>query len=332
MVVKYFHRRRALATGLALSGGSLGDMLMPRLSRYLNDTYGLRGALMLYAGVVLQICVAGAVYRPVSTNTQRYSAVERHFDNDIDEKKPSESAKPHGTITESCRACFPCCNKDISQVKPFLDFTVFRNHQFVALFIGTIVGLPAYICVYLFFPLYCANIGLSNRNVSDILAIAGGLSLIGRILIGWFADFRWIKPHFLFAHCAFVCGTAVIVTVWFPSVYSSGVMMGIVGFFGGGYVALWGIGIVEVVGKEKMPESMGMMVFAMGIFDMAEPPIIGKHFIISREHHDISNSTNTIDCSTACSDWQQMEHTSFTFLVLCEGDPWWRHQMEPFSA
>jgi nitrate/nitrite transporter NarK len=49
---QYFDKRRGIATGIAISGGCLGGLLLPPIYRILLDTYGLRGTLMLTGGLL----------------------------------------------------------------------------------------------------------------------------------------------------------------------------------------------------------------------------------------------------------------------------------------
>lgn len=66
MVSRYFEKRRALATGLAVAGGSIGQFVMPPLLHYLLSTYYLPGTLLIVGGIYLHMVVSGCLYRPVS--------------------------------------------------------------------------------------------------------------------------------------------------------------------------------------------------------------------------------------------------------------------------
>ena len=66
VISKYFEKKRALATGIAVSGSSVGQLITPILIRALIDYYGIRGALIIYAGINLNVLVAAALMRPFS--------------------------------------------------------------------------------------------------------------------------------------------------------------------------------------------------------------------------------------------------------------------------
>ncbi|NXT19304.1 MOT13 protein, partial [Syrrhaptes paradoxus] len=64
-VGRYFPARRALATGLAVSGASVSGLVLGPLVPLLLDAYGWRGALLLLAAVSFNLVAAGALLRPL---------------------------------------------------------------------------------------------------------------------------------------------------------------------------------------------------------------------------------------------------------------------------
>ncbi|XP_013399563.1 uncharacterized protein LOC106165759 isoform X2 [Lingula anatina] len=61
----YFEKKRALATGIAVSGSGVGIIVFPMLSSKLVKEYHWRGGLVLVAGIVLQIVICAALFRPL---------------------------------------------------------------------------------------------------------------------------------------------------------------------------------------------------------------------------------------------------------------------------
>jgi hypothetical protein len=50
--------------GIAMAGGSIGQMLIPLIMQSLFDGFVLRGGLLIYSGVVLQALVAALLLQP----------------------------------------------------------------------------------------------------------------------------------------------------------------------------------------------------------------------------------------------------------------------------
>ncbi|XP_064615783.1 monocarboxylate transporter 13-like [Liolophura sinensis] len=62
----YFDKRRSIAIGLAVSGIGLGSFGFPPLIRFLHHQFGWRGSFLVLAALVLNICVCGALMRPIT--------------------------------------------------------------------------------------------------------------------------------------------------------------------------------------------------------------------------------------------------------------------------
>ena len=62
----YFEKRRALANGITVAGSSVGNFAVPPLMRFLLDYYGLQGALLVLAGIMLHVCMCAMLLRPIT--------------------------------------------------------------------------------------------------------------------------------------------------------------------------------------------------------------------------------------------------------------------------
>ncbi|XP_013799842.2 monocarboxylate transporter 14 [Apteryx mantelli] len=66
MVGQYFQKRRALAQGLSTTGTGFGAFLMTALLKYLCVEFGWRNAMFIQGAISLNLCVCGALMRPLS--------------------------------------------------------------------------------------------------------------------------------------------------------------------------------------------------------------------------------------------------------------------------
>lgn len=71
IVTSYFLRLRGLANGLCISGSALGSIILPPVLRYLLETFGYRGAVLIMGGVTLNVWVAAIFYHPVEQHLIR---------------------------------------------------------------------------------------------------------------------------------------------------------------------------------------------------------------------------------------------------------------------
>jgi predicted MFS family arabinose efflux permease len=100
IVTSYFLKYRGLANGICISGSAIGSIILPPVLRYLLETFGYRGAILIMGGVTLNTLVAAIFYEPVEKHMKRIpkpremQEVERVcFDDDkiIEESEPSDS-------------------------------------------------------------------------------------------------------------------------------------------------------------------------------------------------------------------------------------------------
>lgn len=66
MVGCYFHERKALAYGIAMSGSGIGTFVLAPVVQLLIELYSWRGALLVLSAFVANLCVCGALLRPVT--------------------------------------------------------------------------------------------------------------------------------------------------------------------------------------------------------------------------------------------------------------------------
>ncbi|KAM4607415.1 monocarboxylate transporter 12-B-like [Polymixia lowei] len=65
MVGRYFNERKALAYGIAMSGSGIGTFVLAPAVQLLIEQYSWRGALLILGGFVSNLCVCGALMRPL---------------------------------------------------------------------------------------------------------------------------------------------------------------------------------------------------------------------------------------------------------------------------
>ena len=69
-LAKYFKTKRDFANGIAFSGTSLGTLILPPFLMWSIDEYTIRGALLLMAGIMLQMVWVVALMRPFPDITE----------------------------------------------------------------------------------------------------------------------------------------------------------------------------------------------------------------------------------------------------------------------
>ncbi|CAI9736009.1 monocarboxylate transporter 5-like [Octopus vulgaris] len=110
----YFKRYLGTANAISACGVSLGQFVLPYLLNYLIITYGVRGALLLNAGIYLQCLVFGALLRPISyCDTTTRSKVISSIDVELNERNTTAKGEKQ---TESMKLQ----SDDDGEISPFL--------------------------------------------------------------------------------------------------------------------------------------------------------------------------------------------------------------------
>lgn len=162
----YYEKRRALATGIAVSGSGLGLFLLSPLAEYLINTYGWMNAWLLIGAISSHTFVSALTYR---------------------------STKQEETEVE-----------DGQEKETFLHFfskfsLVFSNKRYILVTLSYFFLSAAIISPHMFLPSHFSlRSDLDDPN-SISISLLGISNIIGQILVGWIADLYRDKNWLIFS-------------------------------------------------------------------------------------------------------------------------------------
>lgn len=181
MVGKYFSKRKALAYGIAMSGSGIGTFILAPVVQLLIEQFSWRGALLILGGFVLNLCVCGALMRPITLKEDHSNPEQNHVDRT--QKQDCKQASSCPSLTkEWMQTCF--CDS-LQQEYSFL-----LTSDFVVLAISVL--FMAYGCSPLFVYLvpYALSVGVNHQQAAFLMSILGVIDIIGNITFGWLTDRR----------------------------------------------------------------------------------------------------------------------------------------------
>lgn len=181
MVGKYFSRRKALAYGIAMSGSGIGTFILAPVVQLLIEQFSWRGALLILGGFVLNLCVCGALMRPI-TLKEDHSNPEKNHDHGMPRENCQQASAYSPLTKEWARTCL-CCS--LQQEYGFLLMS-----DFVVLAVSVL--FMAYGCSPLFVYLvpYALSVGVSHQQAAFLMSILGVIDIVGNITFGWLTDRR----------------------------------------------------------------------------------------------------------------------------------------------
>lgn len=211
----WFDRYRSLALAVALSGQSVGGLLVPPLLRGAAEAYGWRSALQAYAGVTCVSLLACAL--PFAPRAPALAAAA-----DSPPGVAASGAPRGGTAGASPRVgdhgpgTWPIVR---------LGLAVGCSNIATFAFIGHLVA-------------YGETIGMAATQAAWILASLLGVTLVSRLSAGWLLDRRAVFPTLVAMSMLHAGGTiAMCVSASSVSIAASVLVVGL-GF--GGYLPAYG--------------------------------------------------------------------------------------------
>lgn len=200
-VTWYFSERFALANGISVVGGSIGMMVLPPITQYLLNMYGLRGTLLLISAFSYFGCFSGALMRkPRNTGTVvgQYTTLE------------SSTVNAGGQNQDSSSFCYSIISftKHLSRVLHtgiFADNPKLTLFQFI--FAMYSVGYSTWV---VFLVPHAVNKGTPS-DWAVYLSTIGGLGvIIGRIGYGPLVDNGIISDIRLFLILSLLCAVTFL--------------------------------------------------------------------------------------------------------------------------
>ena len=187
IVQQYFEKRRAMASGIAYSGFSLGTLGAGPFVRYLIDVYTWRGALMMIAGIFLQLAVLGTLYRPLLPVARKLKR------NDEVIAKSIAAGDETGALSLDSVTCRVAsrdrpCSRFRRITESVCDFSLMRNPKLTLFLFSNFFGHFSLTTFLQHIPSRAAHHGIEPYLVALLPTISGCTTSVSRILFGFVAD------------------------------------------------------------------------------------------------------------------------------------------------
>ncbi|KAL4641007.1 monocarboxylate transporter 12 [Arapaima gigas] len=277
MVGTYFRERKALAYGIAMSGGGIGTFILAPVVQLLIEYYSWRGALLILGGLVSNMCVCGALMRPLTVNKEDPSKtvladVEFGYAVKPQDIKPSDLRGKTGQL-ESTKSMTPSC----LFIHSLKEYRFLIKPEFMVL--SASILFLAYGCSVPFVYLipYALSRGISHQQAAFLMSILGIIDIVGNITFGWLTDIKCLKKYRSVSYMVAV-GIEGLCCLFIPVLQSFYLLVPfsvLYGYFDGAYVALIPVVTSDVVGTPYISSALGVVYFLHAIPYLISPPIGG---------------------------------------------------------
>ncbi|KAM9561499.1 monocarboxylate transporter 12-B-like isoform 1-T1 [Salvelinus alpinus] len=275
MVGSYFCERKALAYGIAMSGSGIGTFILAPVVQMLIEHYSWRGALLILGGVVANLCVCGALLRPITLKEEEeaHGPVPLDTECGYGVKAPvvsmlEESLAINNNNNNSHR-CF--CFQSIQEYC-FLLMPDFLMLAMSFLFLASGCSLP-----FVYLVPYALDVGVSHHQAAFLMSILGVIDIVGNITFGWLVDRRCLKKYRNVCYMIAV-GMEGLCCLFIPLLRTFALLVPFsvfYGYFDGAYVALIPVVTSDIVGTHNLSSALGIVYFLHAIPYLLSPPIGG---------------------------------------------------------
>ncbi|NXQ13007.1 MOT5 protein, partial [Peucedramus taeniatus] len=159
--------------------------------------------------------------------------------------------------------------------QPLLDFSPLKDPVFFIFTWSFLFSHLAYFVPFFHLVARARTLGMSSRDGSYLIAVAGITEMLSQLLSGWVADHNWTKKYHFHVTYLLLCGVTNLLgplATTFPLLLAYTVAFAI---FCGGFMALVLPVLVDLVGVEKLHSYLGFAAFFAGIAAMGGPPLAG---------------------------------------------------------
>jgi len=160
-IARWFTERRSMMTGIVASGAGVGSLIAPPITNWLIINYDWRLSYVILGSVVLVIIITVAQF--LKRDPTSIGQVPYGYD-----KRREQRAK---TDNEGA----------------YLKQAVYTGPFWLILIMFFCSGFCAYAIAVHIVP-YATDLGISAASAANILAVIGGLAIIGRIVMGSMGD------------------------------------------------------------------------------------------------------------------------------------------------
>ncbi|XP_030646680.1 monocarboxylate transporter 2 [Chanos chanos] len=273
----YFECRRPMANALASAGECIITFLLTPLFQFLVDEYSWRGAMLVLGGLQLNLCVCGALLRPLGP-PQKVQSIEATAEEGCD---PGLEVHPRSNSGSGEAVSNPSSTKreDGSQLKDrilqYVDYTLITNARFMVYSMFGIFAALGFFAPALFLVPYAQSQGVEEYQAAALVSISAVLDLTGRLLFGWVANLRLVETVQQLTVTVIVLGVVLLLCPLATTFAQLAAFSVVYGLAYGATVSIHITVLAEVVGVKRFGSALGFFMLIRSSGGLLGPPIAG---------------------------------------------------------
>lgn len=259
MVNHCFVKWREIAYAIASSGECVFAVLVCPVFQWLIELYGWRGTLLIIGGLQLNLCVCGALMRPLET-------VQKSLQESTDSAKDMDDDP---TVLQQKR-------------KVSFQWFLMGKPEFVLYILFAILAAAGFFIPPLFLVPFASSLGIDKYWAAMILSVLALTDLAGRLVCGWIASMRLLRNLQLLTMVVTLLGVVLLLLPINHNYWAILVFTSFCGFLFGCVVAIHVTSIVDIVTLEGFDNGLGLFMLFRSIGGFVGPPAAGEQTVLRR--------------------------------------------------
>ncbi|XP_018601997.1 monocarboxylate transporter 13 [Scleropages formosus] len=255
MVSHYFSRWRSIAYAIASSGECIFAIAFSPLFQWFIDTFTWQGALLLIGGLQLNLCVCGALMRPL--------------------KHPLTRSRSPALDTTDVPELGDSDVREQEEVKLNFQWSLLKKREMELYILFAVFAAVGFFILPLYLVPYASSLGLEPYWATSLLSVMALGDLMGRLTCGFLANARLIRNLQLLVVVVTLLG---VVQLLLPTARSYAALLVFSSFSGllfGGIVAIHVTSIIDVVGVDAFDSGLGLFMLLRSTGGFIGPPAAG---------------------------------------------------------
>lgn len=254
-VARWFVKRRGLMTGITVSGIGIGTMIMPPVANWLISSYGWRTCYIIIGILVSVLIILAAQF------LRRDPGQMGQVPYDEEEVDTSHLNLADGGFS--------------------LREAIHLRQFWMLCAMLLCFGVSVQVIMVHIVP-HATDLAISPASAANILAIIGGVSVTGRIIMGSVGDRIGSKPAITI--CFIMMLVALLWLLATKELWMFYLFAVIFGFAYGGWAALLSLIVAELFGLSSLGVILGAVISVMAVGEAAGPALAGGIFDITNSY------------------------------------------------
>ncbi|KAL7836641.1 hypothetical protein AOLI_G00279250 [Acnodon oligacanthus] len=236
MVSRYFKRWRPVAFSISSSGECVCSMAFGPFFQWLIEAYSWQGALLIIGGLQLNLCVCGALMRPLKPN--------------LCFPTPSQETPTEGS-------------KELNQMSKKIPYqwSLIRRPELLLYITFATLATAGFFIPPLFLVPHVHHINVEQYRAALLLSVMSVSDLLGRLVCGWLASLRLLRNLQVLAMTATMLGVVLLLLPLGQNYWAIVVFTALYGFLFGSMVSVHIISIMDIVGLKGFDGALGLFMF-----------------------------------------------------------------------